>query len=131
LSRHRYERAVVLLQRDFVDKLLARPGQDGYRAISVISQLSSEVRPELDVPRESFDPPPKVSSAVVVMRPRDLLSLDEIRLVKMLFSQRRRKLSGALKQLELKTREIDPEQLSRRVQDLSPSDFRGVLDKIR
>src|ERR1022692_4108567 len=61
LSRHRYERAVVLLQRDFVDKLLAQPGQDGYRAISVISQISSEVRPELDVPRESFDPPPKVS----------------------------------------------------------------------
>ena len=131
LSRHRYERAVVLLQRDFVDKLLALPGQDGYRAISVISQLSSEVRPELDVPRETFDPPPKVSSAVVVMRPKDLLSLDEIRLVKMLFSQRRRKLSGALKQLELKTGEIDPEQLSRRVQNLAPSDFRGVLDKIR
>ena len=130
LSRHRYERAVVLLQRDFVDKLLAQPGQDGYRAISVISQISSEVRSELDVPRESFDPPPKVSSAVVVIRPRDVLSLDEIRLVKMLFSQRRRKLSGALKQLELKTREMDPEQLSRRVQDLAPSDFRGVLDKI-
>jgi 16S rRNA (adenine1518-N6/adenine1519-N6)-dimethyltransferase len=130
LSQHRYQRAVVLLQRDFVDKLLARPGQDGYRAISVISQLSSEVTIELDVPRESFDPPPRVSSAVVVMRPRDLLSPDEIRLVKMLFSQRRRKLSGALKQLELRTREIDPEQLSRRVQDLEPSDFRGILDRI-
>ncbi|MDA4112498.1 MAG: rRNA adenine N(6)-methyltransferase family protein [Thaumarchaeota archaeon] len=131
LSRHNYERAVVLLQRDFVDKLLARPGQDGYRAISVISQLSSEVRPELDVAREAFDPPPRVSSAVVVVRPRDVLSLDEIRLVKMLFSQRRRKLSGALKQLGLETGETDPGQLSRRVQDLAPSDFRGVLDKIR
>jgi 16S rRNA (adenine1518-N6/adenine1519-N6)-dimethyltransferase len=130
LSHHRYERAVVLLQRDFVDKLLARPGQDGYRAISVISQLSSEVRSELDVARESFDPPPKVSSAVVMIRPRGVLSLDEIRLVKMLFSQRRRKLSGALKQLELKTREIDPEQLSRRVRDLAPSEFRGILDKM-
>ena len=96
LSRHRYQRAVVLLQRDFVDKLLAWPGQDGYRAISVISQLSSEVRVELNVPRESFDPPPRVFSVVVVMRPRDLFLPDEIRLVKMLFSQRRRKLSGAL-----------------------------------
>jgi 16S rRNA A1518/A1519 N6-dimethyltransferase RsmA/KsgA/DIM1 with predicted DNA glycosylase/AP lyase activity len=64
------------------------------------------------------------------MRPRDLLPPDEIRLVKMLFSQRRRKLSGALKQLELKTREINPEQLSRRVQDLFPPDFRGILDGI-
>ena len=96
LSGHRYKRAVVLLQRDFVDKLLAPPGADGYRAISVISQISSDVSPELDVVRESFDPPPKVSSAVVVIRPRHALSRDDIRLVKLLFSQRRRKLSGAL-----------------------------------
>ena len=70
LSGHRYKSAVVLLQRDFVDKLLAQPGEDGYRAISVISQISSDVSPELDVVKESFDPPPKVSSAVVVIRPR-------------------------------------------------------------
>jgi len=130
LSRHRYERAVVLLQRDFVDKLLALPGRDAYRAISVVSQISSEVRRERDVPRESFDPPPKVSSVVVVIRPREVLSLDEIRLVKLLFSQRRRKLSGALKQLGLSTRETDPAQLSRRVQDLAPPDFRGILRQI-
>ncbi len=130
LSRHRYERVVVLLQRDFVDKLLARPGSDRYRAISVISQLSSEVRVELDVSKDSFDPPPKVSSALVVMRPRGALSSEEIRLVKMLFSQRRRKLSGALKQLGLKIRGMDAEQLDTRVEDLSPSKFRGLLEKM-
>jgi 16S rRNA (adenine1518-N6/adenine1519-N6)-dimethyltransferase len=127
LSGHRYKRAVVLLQRDFVDKLLAPPGADGYRAISVISQISSDVSPELDVVRESFDPPPKVSSAVVVIRPRHLLSTDDLRLVKLLFSQRRRKLSGALKQLGLRSRRLDPGQLSKRVQDLSPSEFLEVL----
>jgi 16S rRNA (adenine1518-N6/adenine1519-N6)-dimethyltransferase len=130
LSGHRYERAVVLLQRDFVDKLLAQPGSEVYRAISVISQISSEVRPELDVARESFYPPPKVSSVVVVIRPRYVLSLGEIRLVKMLFSQRRRRLKGALKQLELEAGQIDPDQLFKRVQDLSPSEFRNLLGKI-
>jgi 16S rRNA (adenine1518-N6/adenine1519-N6)-dimethyltransferase len=130
LSRHRYKRAVVLLQRDFVDKLLAKPGEDGYRAISVISQISSDVSPELDVVRESFDPPPKVSSAVVVIRPRHLLSTDDLRLVKLLFSQRRRKLSGALKQLGLRSGEADTRQLSRRVQDLSPSEFLEAIGLI-
>jgi 16S rRNA A1518/A1519 N6-dimethyltransferase RsmA/KsgA/DIM1 with predicted DNA glycosylase/AP lyase activity len=77
--------------------------------------------------RESFDPPPKVSSAVVVIRPRHLLSTDDLRLVKLLFSQRRRKLSGALKQLGLRSRRLDPGQLSKRVQDLSPSEFLEVL----
>ena len=131
LGRHRYERAVVLLQRDFVDKLLAEPGDDGYRAISVISQISSEVRPELDVARESFDPPPKVSSAVVVIRPRRIaLSREDIRLVKLLFSQRRRKLGGALKQLDLKPSGMDSDRLSKRVQDLSPSEFLDILSRI-
>jgi 16S rRNA (adenine1518-N6/adenine1519-N6)-dimethyltransferase len=130
LSGHRYARAVVLLQRDFVDKLLAQPGDEAYRAISVISQISSEVRPELDVARESFYPPPKVSSVIVVLRPRYVLSLGEIRLVKMLFSQRRRRLKGALKQLELEAGQIDPDQLFKRVQDLSPSEFRNLLGKI-
>jgi 16S rRNA A1518/A1519 N6-dimethyltransferase RsmA/KsgA/DIM1 with predicted DNA glycosylase/AP lyase activity len=130
LSGHRYDRAVVLLQRDFVVKLLARPGRGEYRAVSVISQISSDVRPELDVARECFDPPPKVSSTVVVIRPRDVLSPDDIMSVKMLFSQRRRKLSGALKQLGLRAGKVDPQLLSRRVQDLSPSDFRGLLGQI-
>jgi 16S rRNA (adenine1518-N6/adenine1519-N6)-dimethyltransferase len=130
LGRHDYKRAVVLLQRDFVDKLLARPGSDRYRAISVVSQISSEVKVEMDVSRGSFDPPPKVSSALVVIGPRGVLSSEEIRLVKMLFSQRRRKLSGALKQLGFKARRMDAERLAMRVEDLSPSDFRQVLDKM-
>ncbi len=130
LGRHRYERAVVLLQRDFVDKLLARPGDGRYRAISVISQISSEVRSELNVARESFDPPPKVSSAVVVIRPRRTLSLRDIGLVKLLFSQRRRKLEGALKQLDLKLGGTRSDHLSKRVQALSPSEFLDILKQI-
>ena len=130
LSRHRYERAVLLLQRDFVEKLLAHPGSDKYRAISVISQISCDAKVERYVARESFDPPPKVSSAVVIMRPREVLSLEETRLVKLLFSQRRRKLSGALRQLGLGIQRTDLQQLGMRVKDLSPLNFRLVLDNL-
>ena len=131
LAGHRYTRAVVLLQKDFVDKLLARPGGEGYRAISVTSQISSVVRPEATVPRESFDPPPRVSSSLVVIVPRRALSPKEIRLVKMLFSQRRRKLGSALKQLGLVPGELDPRLLSRRVRDLSPADFEEAVGRMR
>jgi 16S rRNA (adenine1518-N6/adenine1519-N6)-dimethyltransferase len=127
LSGHRYERAVVLLQKDFVDKLLAAPGGDYFRAITVISQLSSEVRPEFPVPKESFDPQPRVASVVAVIRPRSVLSQREVGLVKMLFSQRRRRLGGAVKQLGLRPGRMDTALLSRRVQDLTASDFRAVL----
>jgi 16S rRNA (adenine1518-N6/adenine1519-N6)-dimethyltransferase len=131
LSRHRYKRAVVLLQKDFVDKLLAPPGEDRYRAVSVISQISSDVRLKLEVARVAFDPPPKVSSAVVVITPKETLSVDQIRMVKMLFSQRRRKLSAALKRLGLEGGQTDPLQLAKRVQELSASEFRHLLDEVR
>ena len=129
LGRHRYERAVVLLQRDFVDKLLAAPGDESYRAISVISQMSSEVRLELEVARESFYPPPRVSSVVVVIRPRRVIAKEQVGLVKLLFSQRRRKLVGALKQLGLKA-PMEPSHLDRRVQDISPEGFLDLLGRI-
>lgn len=131
LSTHRYKKAVVLLQRDFVKKLLAEPGDDRYRAVSVVSQISSEVRWAMDVPRESFEPPPKVASAVVVITPRDVLSREKVRLVKLLFSQRRRRLAGALRQLGLRPRSVEPERLAKRVQELTPSDFGHLLDRIR
>lgn len=131
LSGHRYRRAVVLLQKDFVEKLLAEPGDGAYRAMSVVSQVSSQVRMELDVPRESFEPPPRVSSVVVTVTPREVLSQERTRLVKMLFSQRRRMLGGALRELGLGRGQLGAEWLSRRVQDLSPSDFRDLLGRIR
>ena len=43
LSRRRYDRAVVLLQRDFAMKITAPPGSPAYRAVSVISQASAQV----------------------------------------------------------------------------------------
>jgi 16S rRNA (adenine1518-N6/adenine1519-N6)-dimethyltransferase len=130
LGSHSYERAVVLLQRDFVDKLLAAPGDERYRAISVISQISSEVRRELEVTRESFDPPPKVSSTVVVITPRRVLVKEEAALVKLLFSQRRRKLAGALRQLGLKA-PLEPSLLEMRVQDTSPAAFLDLLGRTK
>ena len=60
LAKLRYRRAIVLLQRDFAWKLIAQPGDESYRAVSVISQISSEVRVIRDVARTSFDPPPRV-----------------------------------------------------------------------
>lgn len=123
LSQSVYDRAVVLLQKDFVEKLLAAPGNEGYRAISVISQLSSTIRIVSDVGRDAFDPPPKVLSAVVEIRPRSRLSPIQIRLTKSLFSQRRRKLSAALGKLKLSSASVATNLLARRVESLSPSEF--------
>ena len=131
LSEEDYDRAVVVLQKDFVEKLVAAPGERKYRAVSVISQISSVTRVVRDVGRDSFSPPPKVLSVVAEMRPRTKLARGQIRLIKLLFSQRRRKLSVALKKLNLKRESaVGKDLLARRVQELSPQDFEGLLGLI-
>lgn len=131
LAKLSYLRAVVLLQKDFAEKLLATPGDERYRAVSTISQISSIVEIVSKVGRESFDPPPKVTSVLVVVTPRHTLSAEHIHLIKMLFSQKRRKLAGALKNLGLELSRADPLQLSTRVERLSPEEIGEMLGRIR
>jgi len=131
LCGQNYKRAVVLLQKDFVDKLLSKPGEERYRAISVISQISSDVRIEQDVQRDSFEPPPNVSSVISEFIPRTAVSREQIVLLKALFSQRRRKLGGALAQLGLAAPNASRMLSDRRVQSLAPSDFQWLLGHLQ
>jgi len=101
LSRRRYHRAVVLLQRDFAAKITAPPGSPSYRAVSVISQASASVEIVSDVGRGSFDPPPRVNSCVVTMKWRRSLSAEQTAMIKRIFSQKRRTVRAALKSLGL------------------------------
>ena len=96
ISQRRYRRGVVLLQEDFVRKLLAPPGSRDYRGVSAISQVSMEVREVCRVGRSSFSPPPRVSSLLVAIRPTRTLTAAEVGRVKRLFSLRRREVRSAL-----------------------------------
>lgn len=126
LSGLKYDRAVVMLQRDFVEKLKASPGDRNYRAISVVSQISSDVTPTLRVERSSFSPPPRVDSLVVEIRPKRVLNSNQLRMIKLLFSQRRRKLDVALRHLGLNG-ELTPKQTSERVEKLTPEQIESLL----
>jgi len=109
LSRKRYDRAVVLLQRDFAMKITAPPGSSAYRAVSVISQASAQVEIVSDVSRLSFDPPPRVNSCLVTMRWRRTLSAEQTAMIKRIFSQKRRTVRTALKSLGLAAPPSAPE----------------------
>ena len=68
-QRARIGEAVLMLQRDFVDKLLAAPGGKKYNAQSVVFQLLFQARRCFDVPAGAFAPAPKVRSTVIAARP--------------------------------------------------------------
>ena len=63
------ERLVLMLQAEVADRIAAAPGQMSY--LSVFVQYHAGVQVALRVPREAFEPAPKVASAVVVLTPHD------------------------------------------------------------
>ncbi len=92
-----------MLQKEVVERMVAEPGTADYGRLSVMLQYRFVMDWLLDVPPESFDPAPKVDSAVVRLIPRppeELTVRDESRfaaLVAAAFGQRRKMLRNNLK----------------------------------
>jgi 16S rRNA (adenine1518-N6/adenine1519-N6)-dimethyltransferase len=59
-----------MLQKEVVDRIVAGPGTSAFGRLGVLLQAYYDVESLFDVPPESFDPPPKVDSAVIRMLPR-------------------------------------------------------------
>jgi 16S rRNA (adenine1518-N6/adenine1519-N6)-dimethyltransferase len=89
-----------MLQKEVIDRMVARPSTAAYGRLSVMLQWAYAMENVLFVPPASFDPPPRVDSAVVRMLPRaqvvalDVALLSE--LVQVAFSQRRKLLRHTL-----------------------------------
>lgn len=93
----------LMLQKEVVDRMVATPGGKNYGRLTIMLASDMEMLPLFDVPPHAFSPPPKVTSAVVRMRPladarwhiADRKCLSTI--VSVAFSKRRKTLHNALK----------------------------------
>ena len=89
-----------MLQKEVIDRMVATPATSDYGRLSVMLQWRYAMANVLFVPPESFDPPPRVDSAVVRMVPHEApAELDTAlfsELVKVAFSQRRKLLRHTL-----------------------------------
>jgi len=72
---HPFDSIVLLVQKEVADRLYAKPGSKTFGALSVRVQYLAECEFIYHVSAKSFYPPPKVDSAVVRLRPRQLQSL--------------------------------------------------------
>jgi len=126
-----------LLQKEVVDRMVARPATADYGRLSVMLQYRFEMHSLMDVPPGAFTPAPKVDSSVVRMVPlgpgrakADDAGLFE-RLVAAAFSQRRKTLrnaAGAIAGPEAYERAgIDP---GRRGETLSVHEFIALCNAI-
>ena len=89
-----------MLQKEVVDRMAAKPGNKDFGRLTVMLQWRYAIEALFDVAPEAFDPPPRVVSAIVRMRPLATPpQLDEARLstlVTVAFSQRRKLLRHSL-----------------------------------
>ena len=89
-----------MLQKEVVARMAAAPANKDYGRLSVMLQWRYQVEHLFDVPPEAFEPPPRVVSAIVRMRPWptpaavDAALLEEM--VQVAFSQRRKLLRHTL-----------------------------------
>jgi 16S rRNA (adenine1518-N6/adenine1519-N6)-dimethyltransferase len=89
-----------MLQKEVIDRMVAAPATADYGRLSVMLQWRYAMENVLFVPPESFDPPPRVDSAVVRMVPLALPPAIHFKtysdLVQTAFSQRRKILRNTL-----------------------------------
>ncbi len=102
-ARRALRRMVLMLQREFAERLAAGPGTPAYGALSVIAQLHLEIAVAFHVAPGAFRPAPAVESAVLVLTPRPApaVAVDDearfARLVRAAFAQRRKTILNALR----------------------------------
>ncbi|EPR78579.1 Dimethyladenosine transferase [Spraguea lophii 42_110] len=70
LLKYNFRSCVLLVQYEFAQRLVAKPGSSDYSRISVSVQLLAKVENVLKVSKKNFNPPPKVDSSVIKIKPR-------------------------------------------------------------
>lgn len=99
----RIEDMHFMLQKEVVERITAQPGIKAYGRLSVMLQYACDVEYLLTVGPENFNPPPKVDSAIIRLRPyrqKPFQAQDEMAfadLVRQAFSQKRKTLRNNLK----------------------------------
>jgi hypothetical protein len=123
-----------MLQREVVDRMVAEPGSKDFGRLSVMLQYHFHMERLFIVPPGSFNPPPKVDSAIVRMIPIDHLKVGAGETVKnhdrfasvvaSAFSQRRKMLRNTLRELiaeaDLAALGITP---TARAEDIAVADY--------
>lgn len=121
-NEQHFSRIIIMIQKEVAERLTAKAGCKAYGVLTLKLRYAFDVEFLFKVPPLAFDPPPKVESAVIMLKPRldkpVLKSLDTYRLlINKAFAQRRKTLKNNLRSI------FGPEELAKLEQD-SGIDFK-------
>lgn len=143
LLERKFKCAVLILQKEFAERLAASVGSKDYGRLTVTIYYRADVELLDYVPRNMFYPPPDVDSMMVRLKPRaPPFQVDDeetfFEVVRTLFTQRNKKVRNALIPF-LRKREMTGKEAveladsivysAKRVRELAPEDF-GILTNL-
>ena len=119
-----------MLQKEVVERIVASPGSKSYGRLSVVMQAFFDAELMFVVPKESFDPQPKIESAILYLKTKSIPLVQNLKplenIVKLAFSQRRKTLKNCLKsKLNQSQTKID---LSQRAEMLTLENFVTLMN---
>jgi 16S rRNA (adenine1518-N6/adenine1519-N6)-dimethyltransferase len=139
LFNRKFECTVLILQKEFADRLVAAVGSDVYGWLTVVTCYSAGIEVLDSIPKSMFYPPPEVDSVIVRFKPWKVAPFevkDETffrRMVKWLFTQRNKRLNNAVMPFIKSTFKVSKENAEKlacslpfrenRVRELSPEAF--------
>jgi len=144
LLRKKFDCAVLTFQKEFAERLVAPVGSKEYGRLTVTTYYKAEIELLDFVPKNAFYPPPDVDAYIVRLKPKapPFYVKDEqifSELVRVLFTQRNRKVRKALAQF-LIGRGIEKEKAmevadslpyrNKRVRELAPEDFGALSNEV-
>ena len=131
----RVEDQHFMLQKEVIERMVAQPSTSDYGRLSVMLQWRYAMENVLDVPPASFDPPPRVDSAIVRLVPHTAPAALDVNLfsemVRVAFSQRRKLLRHSLGKW-LETRQFsDTFNLQRRAEEVPVAEYIGLVQRLQ
>lgn len=130
-----FRKAVVMVQKEFADRMVAKPDTRDYSRLTVGIYYRAECEMLEKVSASKFNPRPKVDSAVVSLTPRPapFEVTDEklfFRIVDLCFSQRRKKIGTSLKKSGIISKDAELPYLDNRIENLSPEQIGELANAI-
>ena len=135
LLDHNFRKAIVMVQKEFADRMTADVGSPDYSRLTVNLFYKADCRILEKVPSSRFKPKPKVDSAIVeiVPRPAPFNVHDErlfFRVTEATFNHRRKKIGTSLRTAGLIDDSWDIPFLDSRIEDLRPAEIAEIANSI-
>ena len=124
LVQRRFERAIIMVQKEFFQKLTMKTGEKKRRAISVIANYSLDIQDLMEVRKTNFIPAPRVDSVVIGITQKEQISEDIVRAINKLFSFKRKTIRQIGKQLGI---EVDSDK---RLEETPESEIIKIAKRI-